>query len=147
MPKVFTSKKQKIGKLGESLAIRYLQKNGHRIIGENMTYKYGEIDILTIDKENRVHFVEVKSSKRGINSHENYFRPEENMSPQKATKMKRTIENILSFRENVLYEFYEREVGKSIDKRELSWQVDLAIVHLDIENKKAKVSMIWNIVL
>ncbi len=147
MPKVFTSKKQKIGKLGESLAIRYLQKNGHRIIGENMTYKYGEIDILTMDKENKVHFIEVKSSRRGIDSQEIHFRPEENMSPQKAIKMKRTIENILSFRDSVLYEFYDREVSKNNDKRELCWQVDLAIVYLDIENKKAKVEVVWDIIL
>lgn len=60
MPKVFTSDKQKIGKLGEELAKKFLMKHGYSILEENYTKKYGEIDLIA-QKEGNLHFVEVKS--------------------------------------------------------------------------------------
>lgn len=65
MPKVFTSDKQKIGKLGEELAKRFLMKHGYSILEENYTKKYGEIDLIA-KKDDIIHFIEVKS----IVSHE-----------------------------------------------------------------------------
>lgn len=60
MPKVFTSEKQKIGKLGEELAKMFLVKHGYTILEENYTKKYGEIDLI-VQKDNIIHFIEVKS--------------------------------------------------------------------------------------
>ena len=56
MPKVFTSKSQRIGEIGESVACIYLTNHGYRVIGRNYTRKWGEIDIIAEkdEKENVV---------------------------------------------------------------------------------------------
>lgn len=50
------------GKKGEDLASEFLQKLGYKIIGRNIRYKNGEIDILALDG-NIVVIVEVKTTK------------------------------------------------------------------------------------
>lgn len=48
------------GKLGEDLAVKYLEKVGYKVIERNFTCKQGEIDIIAIDKSEIV-FIEVKT--------------------------------------------------------------------------------------
>jgi putative endonuclease len=60
MPKVFTSKSQKTGELGENLAEKYLKKKGYRIIERNYTIPQGEIDIIAKEGNDLI-FVEVKA--------------------------------------------------------------------------------------
>jgi len=55
-----TDRKQKIGKTGESIAVRYLRKQGYRIVEQNFRSKAGEIDIIAREKQSLV-FVEVKT--------------------------------------------------------------------------------------
>jgi putative endonuclease len=50
-----------VGKLGEDLAAKFLQKLGFKIIERNFRKGYGEIDIIAIDQGVLV-FVEVKTS-------------------------------------------------------------------------------------
>jgi len=52
--------KNKIGKIGEELAAKYLQANSYEIIDRNFRTKSGEIDIIA-KKKNKVSFVEVKT--------------------------------------------------------------------------------------
>jgi putative endonuclease len=52
--------KKALGKKGEELALRYLKKNGYRIIERNYVCKMGEMDIIAKEKETLV-FVEVKT--------------------------------------------------------------------------------------
>jgi putative endonuclease len=59
--KNFISEKQKIGKLGEDVACKYLEKKGYVILERNYTRKWGEIDIVSCETE-RIHFIEVKLS-------------------------------------------------------------------------------------
>jgi putative endonuclease len=54
------SRKQKVGKKGESIAVRYLKKQGFKVIEQNYRSKVGEIDIIAREKHNLV-FVEVKT--------------------------------------------------------------------------------------
>lgn len=54
-----------IGIFGENQAERYLKKNGYKILCKNYHSRFGEIDIIALDKSTTV-FVEVK--KRGANS-------------------------------------------------------------------------------
>ena len=49
-----------IGKLGEELAVEYLQKNGYAILETNWTFQKAEIDILA-QKDNVLAVVEVKT--------------------------------------------------------------------------------------
>ena len=55
MPKVFTSEKQKIGELGENIAVKFLVKQGFFILDRNYTKKWGEIDIVA-EKNNKLIF-------------------------------------------------------------------------------------------
>lgn len=135
MPKVFTSKSQKVGEVGEKLAEMFLVKHGFEITEKNYTRKWGEIDIIC-KKDNIIHFVEVKSvSRENINidvTHETeFFRPEENMHFAKIKKLHRTIETYLT----------EKHVSQ-----ETLWQLDLACVYLNHAQKKGKVKLIENII-
>jgi len=49
-----------LGKLGEELAVEYLQKNGYAILETNWTFQKAEIDIIA-KKENILAIVEVKT--------------------------------------------------------------------------------------
>jgi putative endonuclease len=52
-----------LGKSGENLAVRYLQKNGHKVLFRNFRAPHGgEVDIVCRDKrQNELVFVEVKT--------------------------------------------------------------------------------------
>ncbi len=52
--------KKELGKKGEDLALRFLKKNGYRIIERNYVCKMGEIDIIAREKDTLV-FIEVKT--------------------------------------------------------------------------------------
>ncbi len=52
--------RHEIGKLGEDIATRYLEKLGYTIIERNFVAMQGEIDIVARDKEELV-FIEVKT--------------------------------------------------------------------------------------
>lgn len=141
MPKVFTSEKQKIGEIGENIAVRFLVKHGFLVLDRNYTKKWGEIDIVA-KKDNMIYFIEVKSvsSAEGLAdrhetvSHETNddYRAEDNMHPWKMKRLSRTIQTYL--------------LQKKIDD-EMEWQVDLLVVYLDMKNKKAKVKVVSDVIL
>ncbi|GMQ79851.1 MAG: YraN family protein [Thermodesulfobacteriota bacterium] len=56
------NKRQQFGKESESLAVRYLKKNGYKILEQNYRNKLGEIDIIAKEKGSLV-FVEVKAGR------------------------------------------------------------------------------------
>ncbi len=120
MPKIFTSDKQKIGKLGENIAERFLMKHGFSILETNYTKKWGEIDIVA-EKEGKLYFCEVKSksviSIQDVTHETNNYRPEDNMHPWKAKRFSRTIQTYL----------LDRNIPESME-----WEVDLIVVFLDI---------------
>lgn len=58
MPK----KEVSLGGWGERLATDFLKSKGYKIISQNYKVKFGEIDIVALDKD-RVCFIEVKSRK------------------------------------------------------------------------------------
>jgi len=135
MPKIFTSKIQKIGEIGENIAVRFLMKHNFSILDRNYTKKWGEIDIVA-EKENKIHFIEVKSVSRDLNcvSQEtlDQYKPEDNMHPWKMKRMARTIQTYL--------------LSKKVpDEKE--WQVDLLVIFLDIKDKKAKIKVVSDIIL
>lgn len=135
MPKIFTSDKQKIGKVGETVAEKFLMKHGFTIVESNYTKKWGEIDIVA-SKDRKLYFCEVKSksvnSITDVNHETDIYRPEDNMHPWKVKRLSRTIQTYL--------------LGRGVPES-MEWEVDLLVVFLDIKSKKAKVKVVKNIIL
>ena len=142
MPKVFTSKSQKLGEIGENIAARFLVKHGFEIVDRNYTKKWGEIDIVA-EKDNRLYFVEVKSvssvgietladKRENVTRETDNYRPEDNMHPWKLLRLSKIIQTYL--------------LTKSIDES-TEWQVDLLVVFIDTKNKKARVKVVKDIIL
>ncbi|MCX6747526.1 MAG: YraN family protein [Candidatus Nomurabacteria bacterium] len=146
MPKVFTSKTQQTGEIGENIAVKFLVKHGYSILERNYTKKWGEIDVIA-QKEGKLYFVEVKSVSRltlpsfvtretsennVIHETNDEYRPEDNMHPWKLKRLSRTIQTYLA---------------SSKASEDLEWQVDLLVVYLNLKDKKAKVKVIKDIIL
>ena len=51
---------QRIGRLGQEIAIKYLKSKNYKIFDENLYFRKGEIDILA-EKDNILRFIEVKT--------------------------------------------------------------------------------------
>lgn len=54
------TKQKELGQKGEEIALRFLKKNGYRLIETNYTCPMGEVDIIARDKDT-LSFVEVKT--------------------------------------------------------------------------------------
>lgn len=140
--KRFTSKTQQIGEIGETIATKYLIKQGFSIIARNYTKKIGEIDIVCC-RDKILHFVEVKTivtrvtaQKYEYVSRETYeneflYNPFENLTPHKLRKFSRTVEWYLA----------EKCVS-----RETQWQIDAIAVVLNYNTRMAEVNVLWNVV-
>lgn len=137
--KVFTSKRQQSGRLGETIAVGYLEKIGYSIIEQNYTKKTGEIDIVAA-KNGVLHFVEVKTLIKPVSyetggadqevSRETYS-PFENVSRAKLRKFSRTCE----------WYVWEKRVS-----RDTKWQIDVIAVTVTRETRSAKVEVMWNVI-
>ncbi len=134
---VFTTEKQKIGEIGESVAVKFLMKHGYSVLERNYTRKWGEIDIIA-EKSKKLYFIEVKTVScalaniKDIEYETEKYRPEENMHAWKLKRLLRTIQTYL--------------IDKNVpDNRE--WQLDLICVFLDLFDNQAKVSRIENIII
>ena len=77
------------GANGENVAVAYLLQKGYSIIERNWRHKHSEIDIIAA-KENKLHFVEVKTrtSKR-------FGNPEESVGEKKMNALKKGAEEYL----------------------------------------------------
>ena len=130
------TERQKIGRIGEDIACKFLMKRGFTIIERNYLKKWGEIDII-VEKSEILHFVEVKTvSRENIRniSHETldeHNRPEDNIHPWKVKRLSRVIQTYLLEK-------------KGEDKE---WQFDILAVFLDLKNKEAKIRFTENIIL
>lgn len=135
MPKIFTSPTQKIGEIGENIAEKFLVKQNFSILERNYTKKWGEIDIIA-EKKNKLYFIEVKSVSRDFDfvsrATMDEYRPEDNMHPWKLKRLSRTIQTYL----------LHKKIG---DEKE--WQVDLLVVFLDLNSKKARIKVVPDIIL
>ena len=128
--KIFTSKTQKIGEVGEQEAVNHLIKIGFNILERNYTRKCGELDIVA-EKGNILHFIEVKSvTVRDMFSRENSYRPEDNMHPWKVKRLQRTLETYL--------------IDKKVEENK-EWQFDLVCVYF--KGSEIKIEFIEDIVL
>lgn len=75
-----------LGKLGEDIASDFLSKKGYKIIDRNFKARYGEIDLIAIDRNTLV-FVEVKTR-----TSDRFGTPEEAITPRKLYEVVKTSE-------------------------------------------------------
>jgi len=124
--------RKEVGALGEKVAAEYLRRHGFNIRDCNVAHKTGELDIIA-EKENTLHFVEVKtvlahnflSEKSSIDNYD----PSLNLHEAKVRKVARTGE------------WYVLEKGW-----EGEWQVDGMLVWLRRRDGIARVSYLPQIV-
>jgi len=122
--KIFTSKSQKTGEIGEEEAVKSLMKQGFKIIERNYTRKWGEIDVVA-RKGDILHFIEVKSiTVRDMFSRENFYRPEDHMDAWKLKRLRRALQTYIT--------------DKNIHEDQ-KWQFDLACVYLRLKQTSSKV--------
>lgn len=129
--KQFTSKTQKIGEYGEKIAEKYITRNLGSIVECNYTIQKGEIDIIYIDSNQTLHFVEVKSIQKNQYSKESGYNPAQNMTQRKIQKCKLAMKHYLTDN-NVSYETL--------------FQIDLFLVYIDQRDKKHQIQIIENII-
>ncbi len=74
------SARKEVGKLGEEIASKFLERKGFKIVLRNYRKPWGEIDIIA-EKDDVVRFVEVKAVSRenlaDISREMSNYRPEE----------------------------------------------------------------------
>jgi len=81
--------RQKIGNIGEDLAVRYLRNGGYEIIGRNYRFERSEIDIVARDS-NVLVFVEVKARRS-----KSFGEPEEAVTERKRKRLLKVAEGYL----------------------------------------------------
>lgn len=129
---ISTKSRKEIGALGERVAAEYLRRHGFKLIDRNVARKTGELD-LVVEKEDTLHFVEVKTvvadelpATRGVGDE---YDPSLNLHEAKVRKVARTGEWY------VLEKHWEGE-----------WQVDGCLVWLRRRDGLARVSYLPQIV-
>ncbi len=90
--------KNKLGKFGEDLARRYLEKKGYLFLDNNWQRRCGEVDLIFI-RDNEIIFIEVKTRTRNY-----YGYGEDAVNVSKKEKINRAIDLFLS--ENEKYQNY-----------------------------------------
>jgi putative endonuclease len=118
-------RRQELGSAGEKLACSALRKKGYSIIGKNYRCRYGEIDIIAIQKDCLV-FVEVRSK-----SGTSFGTPEESVTAQKMHKLVSTALEYLNSHKDVPPD----------------WRIDFVAIEFDAACKKAtRIDIIENAV-
>jgi len=122
-----------IGQLGEKIAQKYLENRKFRFVERNFRKKWGELDIV-MQKDDVLHFIEVKAGSfhTSVPKGEESYRPEDHMHFHKKTRMKRIIQSYL----------LEKKVSPLQE-----WTIDLVVVHINTDTKKAHVHVLENILL
>ncbi|WP_395045575.1 YraN family protein [Flavobacterium sp.] len=80
-----------LGKLGEELAVDFLQKNGYEILETNWVFQKAEIDIIAL-KENTLAIVEVKTR-----SSIEYGLPQDFVKPKKIQLLVKAVNEYVIF--------------------------------------------------
>ncbi|MFH1990726.1 MAG: YraN family protein [Patescibacteria group bacterium] len=156
-----TTEKQNTGKLGEDVAVKYLEKHGYEIVERNYRKPWGEIDIVALENSSVNSSVISDSSviSRKIN-----YRNIAALLPQQLPQQLPVLVFIEVKAQNINFEWRPEENVGFHKKRQLSkivatylkehrisesqdWRIDVLALKLDFETKNAQVEHIKNIML
>lgn len=85
------TKNTELGAKGESAACLFLERKGYSIIGRNVRYPWGELDIVAKSPDGTLVFVEVKTMSRPFDGAQGSgLQPEDQMTSEKLEKFRRT---------------------------------------------------------
>lgn len=116
-----TDRRKALGKLGESLAARELERRGYRIVERNWRCPAGEMDLVA-EQRGVLVFVEVRTRRgreRGT--------PEESLTPRKQAKLIEVAQAYL-------------EEGTS----DRDWRIDVVAVELSSRGELLRIDVIEN---
>lgn len=116
--------KKRLGGWGETIAAEYLAGNGYVILERNFRTQYGEIDLITLDKEILV-FVEVKTR-----TSRKFGYPEEAISPKKK-------EHLLASAQAYIQTHQEME---------RDWRIDVIAIERIDRNSLPEITQFENII-
>lgn len=154
---------QKIGRLGEELAGKFLMKRGYKIVDRNYRRPWGELDIVA-ERKGKIHFVEVKSMSGHVGT-KDVYKNLGGTTPKSVTRetfREKTLEYVKSkmrkddFRAEDHMSFLKiKRLGRIIQtylfhrhvSDETEWQCDVATVLIDVERKTARINIIEDIML
>jgi len=126
---------KELGKLGEDIAVKYLENKGYTILDRNFNLKLkacfvlkSEIDIIA-QKKDITHFIEVKALTNNKNLRA-FGGPEQKVNQKKKVKIEKAAQSWLS----------KRKIP--FDSK---WQIDAIAINLDFKKRKAKISYFENI--
>lgn len=160
--KIFTSKKQKIGLVGEEFAKMFLVKQGFSIIDTNFSSRFGEIDIIGV-KNTRIYFFEVKTltvsheteeaiinSKNIHVSHETLVNNHKKLVSRETfilenRKLTNPFQNISKSKIRRFLKTIDIYLAKNHVSRETRWQADGIGVFLDENHELLKIDYLPNI--
>ncbi len=132
------TEKRRIGDIGENLACKFLKKREFKIEERNYLKKWGEIDIVAINKENnKIHFVEVKtvscsSIRSKISSKMDNYQLGNNVHPWKLQRLSRVFKTYL------------------LDKKicgDREWQFDIIVVFLDLKDSISRIKYFEDVII
>ncbi len=107
--------KSELGNYGEDLACEYLVNNKYRIIERNYKKPWGEIDIVAIDPDKTLVFIEVKTLRQSTNFG---LKPEDQLTSSKLKKVARTAS---------LYS----NANQGLINKTRGWRIDLIAITLN----------------
>jgi putative endonuclease len=116
--------RQKVGKLGEEAARKFLKKQGYRIRETGFRCRHGEIDIVAQKKDYLV-FVEVRTK-----SNLDFGTPEESITQAKKEKLIASALTYTTAHQNL----------------PPLWRIDVVAIELDDKGKTRRIELIENAV-
>ena len=130
-----TTEKQNIGKLGEDIAVKYLENHGYSVLERNYRKPWGEIDIVALENIKKNQFLALQSQELvffEVKSQNQRFewRPEENVTRHKKHQLSRIVATYLK----------EHKIPENQD-----WRIDVLAIQLNFETKNSQIEHIQNI--
>ena len=166
MPKY--SEKRQIGNVAEDISVMFLVKSGHRILDRNYLKKWGELDIVSVDRSDTIHFIEVKCKTIGFSREMSIYNTQSIVSRQVSQKSftannfkielsressdekddeYRPEDNVHYHKQKRMMRAIESYIMESSEKMgDREWQIDVLAVALDFSRETAIMRHIENVI-